>query len=137
MFNSKEIKKGSQIKADVIETIVGLNTEIEGSIISQGSLRVDGILKGDVSIKGNLIIGDKGSLEGGVTANNVVVAGQIIGNVTALEKIEINKTGKLVGDIFSKFVVIEEGSEFTGYCKMEKTNEKPPLLTEKTKSKKN
>lgn len=137
MFNSKEIKKGSQIKADVIETIVGLNTEIEGSIISQGSLRVDGILKGDVSIKGNLIIGDKGSLEGGVTANNVVVAGQIIGNVTALEKIEINKTGKVVGDIFSKFVVIEEGSEFTGYCKMEKTNEKPPLLTEKTKSKKN
>lgn len=133
MFNAKDIKKDSQIKPDVIETIIGLNTEMEGTISSQGSVRIDGKLQGDVNIKGNLIVGDHGFLEGGVTAKSVVIAGKIKGNVNAFEKIEINKNGKLIGDITSKYVIIEEGSEFTGYCKMDKAEDKPPLLNEKNK----
>jgi len=133
MFNAKDIKKDSQVKPDVIETIVGLNTEIEGIITSQGSVRIDGRLRGEVNIKGNLVVGDHGLLEGGVTAKSVVVAGQIKGNVNALEKIEINKNGKLIGDIVSKYVIIEEGSVFTGHCKMDKLDEQPPLLNEENK----
>lgn len=133
MFSSKDIKKENQVKPDVIETIIGLNSEVEGTVTSQGSLRIDGKLRGDVRINGNLIVGDQGFLEGGVTAKNVVVAGKITGNITALEKIEINKSGTLVGDIVSKFVVIEEGSQFTGHCKMEKAEEIPLVQNEKNK----
>ena len=133
MFGSKEGKKEAVVNADVIETIVGINSELEGSIFSQGSVRVDGKVKGDIDIKGNLIIGDQGTLLGNVKAKSVVVAGELKGNVLVLDKIEINKTGKLMGDIVSKFVVLEDGAEFTGHCKMERAVEKPALLKENNK----
>jgi len=133
MFGSKENKNDSQVNSDVIETIVGFNSEIEGSVISQGSLRVDGKLFGDVDIKGNLIVGEKGFLNGEVKAKSVVVAGEIKGNITTLEKIEINKSGKIFGDIVSKFVVIEDGASFNGHCKMEKPSGEPVMLKENNK----
>ena len=133
MFSAKDIKKEGQANADVIETIIGLNSEVEGNIVSQGSLRIDGKLRGDITVKGNLVVGDQGSLEGSVNAKNIVVAGRITGNVVALEKIEINKSGRLIGDIISKFVVIEEGSHFTGNCKMERKDDVIPLLSGKNK----
>ena len=133
MFGSKESKGMSEVNSEVIETIVGFNTEVEGSIVSQGSLRVDGKLHGNVNVKGNLIIGEKGLLKGDVVAKTVVVAGEINGNINALEKMEINKSGKVVGDIFSKFIVIEEGAHFTGHSKMGKLEEEKVLLKDNNK----
>jgi cytoskeletal protein CcmA (bactofilin family) len=133
MFGSKEAKKENIINAEVIETIIGLNSEIEGSVLSKGSVRIDGKLNGDVSIEGNLIVGDQGLLKGNVKAKNIMVAGELIGNVAAKEKIEINKSGKLSGDILSKFIVIEDGAQFTGHCKMETEESKTPLLKENNK----
>lgn len=133
MFGSKDAKKDSSINLDVIETIIGLNTEFEGSVVSRSSVRVDGRLRGDVKIDGNLVVGDKGLLEGNVVAKNIVVAGEIKGNVYASDKVEINKSAKLFGDIVSKFVVIEDGAEFTGHCKMERKEENTPLLVENNK----
>lgn len=133
MFGSKEAKKENTINSDVIETIIGLNSEVEGSVMSKGSVRVDGKLHGDVVIEGNLVVGDQGFLTGNVKAKNVVVAGELNGNVLAKEKIEINKVGRLNGDIISKFIVIEDGAKFTGHCKMEKEEQKTPLLKENNK----
>lgn len=126
MFSSKDSKKTAPINVDVVETIVGVNSEVTGNISSEGSIRVDGKLLGNVSTKGNLIIGEKGFLEGDTVAKNVVVAGNIVGNIRAIDKVEINKTGALEGDMVAKIVVIEDGAKFTGNCKME--NSAQPLL---------
>lgn len=134
MFSGKDIKKEVHSNSDVIETILGANSQIEGNLVSQGSLRVDGKMHGNVNLKGNLIVGEEGSLEGEVIAKNIVIAGKITGNIKALEKVEINKTGILLGDINSKFVVIEEGSHFTGNCKMELKETTLPLLNGKNKT---
>lgn len=133
MFSSKDGKKEKPVNPDLVETIIGFNSSIEGLVKTQGSVRVDGRLRGDVETQGSLIIGEKGSLEGNVIAKSVTVAGQLQGNVRVSEKIELNKTARLVGDIVSKFVVIEDGAEFTGHCKMDREPAQQNLLTEPNK----
>lgn len=133
MFSPKENKKEKVINTDLVETIIGFNTTIEGIVKTQGSVRVDGKLVGDIETQGNLIIGEKGFLKGNILAKTVTIAGEVYGNVSAGEKIELNKTARLLGDVTSKFVVIEDGAEFTGNCKMDRTQTQQNLLGQTAK----
>ena len=128
MFGSKDNKKAAPINVDVVETIIGANSEVAGNVISEGSIRIDGRHSGNITTKGNLIVGEKGALEGDTIAKNVVIAGKIKGNIKASDKIEINSTGMLEGDLTAKIVVIEDGANFTGNCRMEQSSQ--PLLNE-------
>ncbi len=133
MFSPKDNKKEKVINTDLVETIIGFNSTVEGLVKTQGSVRVDGKLIGDVETQGNLIVGEKGSLKGNVKAKTVTIAGEILGNISADEKIELNKTARLLGDIISKFVVIEDGAEFSGNCKMDRKENQQNLLGQPAK----
>ncbi len=126
MFGAKDQKKEGPVNLDVVETIIGANSEVTGDVSSAGSVRIDGKLLGTVQAKGNVIVGEKGLLEGNAFANNVVVAGKIKGNIKANQKVEINASGSLEGDMSAKTIVIEDGALFSGNCKME--SEEQPLL---------
>lgn len=132
MFGAKDQKKEPPINTDVVETIIGANSEINGDVTSAGSIRVDGKMFGTIRANGNIIIGEKGLLEGDATATNVVVAGKVKGNIKVSKKVEINSTGNLLGDMVAKTVVIEDGALFTGNCKMESTSQ--PLLKDGNKT---
>lgn len=132
MFGAKDQKKETPINTDVVETIIGANSEINGDVTSAGSIRVDGKMFGTVRANGNLIIGENGLLEGDAIAMNVVIAGKVKGNVKVSQKVEINGTGNHLGDIMAKTVVIEDGAQFTGHCKMESTSQ--ALLKDENKT---
>jgi len=94
---------------------IGKAVKIIGQIFSKEDLYVDGDLEGTVeALEHRLTIGPNGSLHAGIKAREVVALGTIQGNVEATERIEIRKDAKLVGDIKTARIIIEDGAYFKG-----------------------
>jgi cytoskeletal protein CcmA (bactofilin family) len=94
---------------------IGKAVKIVGQIFSKEDLYVDGDLEGTVeALEHRLTIGPNGSVHAGIKAREVVALGTIQGNVEATEKIEIRKDAKLVGDIKTARIIIEDGAYFKG-----------------------
>lgn len=111
------------------ETVIGANTSIVGTLKSDGNIRIDGTVEGDIEILGNLIIGETGRVIATLKAQNVHVSGAVKGEITAVEQLEISPTGKVWGDITTAALHIEPGGLFRGQSAMS-TNIDEPLLLE-------
>ena len=98
--------------------IISEGTTIKGDIIANGDIRIDGELFGNISVKGRLVVGPKGKIEGKIVCNNVEVSGFIKGKVTANELLNMKSTSKIEGDIIAGKLSVEPGSTFTGTCSM-------------------
>ena len=94
---------------------IGKAVRIVGQIHSKEDLYVDGDLEGSVeALEHKLTIGPNGTVKAGIKAREVVALGSITGNVEATEKIEIRKDARLVGDIRTARIIIEDGAYFKG-----------------------
>ena len=94
---------------------IGKAVKIVGQIFSKEDLYVDGDVEGTVeALEHKLTIGPNGTVHAAVKAREVVALGTIQGNVEATEKIEIRKDAKLVGDIRTARIIIEDGAYFKG-----------------------
>jgi len=95
--------------------VIGKSVMIKGQIFSREDLTIDGEIDGSVELhEHRLTVGPNGKLQAGVKAREVVVLGTIHGNVEASDKIDIRKDAKLVGDIKTARIVIEDGAYFKG-----------------------
>ena len=95
--------------------IIGKSVMIKGQIYSREDLTIDGEIDGSVELQEHrLTVGPHGKLQAGVKAREIVVLGTIHGNVEASDKIDIRKDAKLVGDIKTARIVIEDGAYFKG-----------------------
>lgn len=108
----------TRINTSYYDTVIGKNTSLEGNIACVGSVRVDGTVKGDIKISGNLLVGEQGLISGNVEALNVHLAGSINGNVHAFEVLKILSSARLSGDIKVKSFIADEGALFIGRCEM-------------------
>lgn len=115
MFNRKDTPGFEKV-----DTFLSRTTSITGKLTSEGTVRIDGRYSGELSIKGDLLIGEEGKVEADVEARNVMVSGELNGNVTASGRVEIVASGKLFGDITVAHLVIDEGAVFQGNCQMNK-----------------
>jgi cytoskeletal protein CcmA (bactofilin family) len=105
---------------------IGKAVKVNGQIISQEDLYVDGDVEGTVElVHHKLTIGPNGKVHAAVKAREVVVLGAIQGNVEASDKIEIRKDAKLVGDIKTARIIIEDGAYFKGSIDIVKPEPKP------------
>src|SRR5262245_1722908 len=94
---------------------IGKAVKVVGQIFSREDLFVDGEVEGTVeALEHKLTIGPNGNLKAGIKAREVVALGSVQGNVEATEKIEIRKDAKLVGDIRTARIIIEDGAYFKG-----------------------
>jgi cytoskeletal protein CcmA (bactofilin family) len=105
-------------QTDRFDTLIGANSNFEGKLTADGTIRIDGLFQGDIFAKGNVFIGEQGKVLGNITANDIFNAGNIEGNVTALGQLKITPTGKLFGDIHVTSFVVEEKAIFEGKCSM-------------------
>lgn len=108
-------KKNTEVK---INTLLGMGTELNGDFSAQGSVRIDGKIDGNVTVTGSLILGAGGTISGNVTANAVLIGGEVLGNIQATEKAELTSTGRVLGDIATRVIVIDENAVFQGRCNM-------------------
>jgi len=95
--------------------VIGKSVTIKGQIYSQEDLTIDGEMEGSVELKEHrLTVGPNGKIQAGIKAREIVVLGTIHGNVEASDKIDIRKEARLVGDIKTSRIVIEDGAYFKG-----------------------
>ncbi len=94
---------------------LGKNVTIKGQIFSREDLTIDGEVEGSVECQEHrLTIGPNARVQAGLKAREIVIHGSIQGNVDATDKIDIKKEAKLVGDIKTSRIVIEDGAYFKG-----------------------
>ncbi len=108
-----------------ITTIIGKNSVVDGNYQATGSVRLDGTIEGDVKISGNMIIGASGKIHGNLEAGSTVVGGEVIGNIIAPNKTELTATARVIGDIKTDLIVIDEKAIFQGKCDMNQVESKP------------
>jgi cytoskeletal protein CcmA (bactofilin family) len=103
-------------------SLLSKNVRIEGEIQGPENLHVEGYLKGAVELSGDIFIGNTGIVEADVEAKNIVIQGEVTGNVKAHQQLEIHPTGKLVGDCSAASIDIKEGAVFEGRSNMIKSS---------------
>ena len=106
-------------------SLISRNVKIEGEIRGEENLHIDGRIKGAVRINGDILIGNAGIVEAEIEAENVVIQGQVNGNVTARQQLEIWPSGKLFGDCMARSIDIKEGAVFEGRSNMLKSPATP------------
>lgn len=93
-------------------------TSIVGEVNSDSNIRIDGRIKGTVTAKGRVIVGQSGVIEGEVVCQSADVEGTVLGRVNCQDLLSLKATAKLQGDINTKKLAIEPGAVFTGNCSM-------------------
>ena len=100
-------------------TIIGAGAKLEGTVVSAGSLRVDGQVKGQINADGDVMLAPQSQVEADIKAQNVSVAGRFKGSIVVKGRTELNRGGRVDGTITSKTLVVEEGAIFQGQSIME------------------
>lgn len=113
-----------------LETIIGPSVKVKGNFNGQGNVRIEGSINGTLNTKGDIKIGDKANIQANLRAKNVFVSGKVKGTIKADEKIMLTPTAKVIGDIETKSLAIENGAIFTGKCVM---TEEPEKIEKNTK----
>ncbi|MBV9405665.1 MAG: polymer-forming cytoskeletal protein [Acidobacteriaceae bacterium] len=94
---------------------LGKNVTVKGQIFAREDLTIDGEVEGTVECQEHrLTIGPNARVQAGLKAREIIIHGSIQGNVDATDKIDIKKEAKLVGDIKTSRIVIEDGAYFKG-----------------------
>jgi cytoskeletal protein CcmA (bactofilin family) len=113
------VKKDS-ISEDV--SIISNGVRIDGNLVSRGNVRIDGSVTGNITVDGNLTVGEASQLNGEVKAKNVTMSGKLTGKIFAEEKLKLEAKSVLKGDLTTKYLVIEEGAYFEGNSQMNNLN---------------
>lgn len=111
--------------------LISKGTRIAGDIVSEGDIRIDGYLKGNIKSKGRLVVGESGAIEGEVECVNVEVAGKVKGKISAAELLTMKSTAMVSGEITTSKLSVEPGSLFSGTCRMGQATEKTVTETPK------
>ena len=105
---------------------IGKSVVIKGELTGSEDLTIEGHVEGRIDLKDNVLtIGPNGKIKAEVFAKSVVVLGEVTGNVTASEKVDIRDNGSVDGDIASPRVAIAEGAHFRGSIDMQRAGSKP------------
>lgn len=123
---------------DEINAFLGRDTEFEGKLSFTGAVRIDGKLSGEIFSSGTLIVGESAVIKAQIHIADMVISGEVHGDIFAEKKIEITVPGKLFGNIKTPKLVLEEGVIFEGNCKMkdlkEETNKDRAVSQKQTES---
>lgn len=100
------------------ETIVGATVKIEGDLVSEGDIKVDGLVSGKIKTSKNLYVGPMAKIEADVEAQNAILSGVVKGEIKVKEQLVVQETGKVDGNISCARLMIAEGAHFSGTCTM-------------------
>ena len=112
-------RKDGQMAENGEVTIVGAGARLEGNVVSAGSLRIDGQVKGQINADGDVTLSPQSQVEADIRAQNVSVAGRFHGNIVVKDRAHLAKGGRIDGNITSKTLVVEEGGVFHGQSIMD------------------
>ena len=100
-----------------LETIVGDGTHVSGQMSVKGTIRIDGIVEGDVHADW-VVVGETGKILGNTRSRGVVVGGSVEGNIEATETVELTGKASMTGEICAPKLTVSEGAVFNGRSRM-------------------
>ena len=118
-----------------IETVIGPNTNFKGRLISDGSVRIDGVCEeGVIETVGNIVVGLEGKVAADLVAENVSVSGVVTGNIRATGRLEILSTGKVWGDVDVGSFLLDDEGYFEGKLVIGETQAPPKFDSDPAES---
>ena len=99
------------------DTVLSASTILEGTLKSEGNIRLDGKFTGKLDITGNVLVGETAEINADIEARNISIAGAVRGNVTG-NKVQLLRTGQIWGDIKSNSLTTEDGAFIEGNIAM-------------------
>jgi cytoskeletal protein CcmA (bactofilin family) len=104
-------------KSQEIQALLGPQTAVEGSLKVDGTVRIDGRLKGSIASEGcTMIVGEKAVIEADISVHTVTVSGEVKGNVNASHRIQLCPTARVFGDLHAPEVLVDAGAVLDGRC---------------------
>lgn len=105
-------------------------SRVEGELRFRDTFRVDGQVTGKVISDGELMVGDSGSVDGEIAVAAVFISGTVKGHVRASRRVEVSAKGRVVAEIETPALIIEEGAFFEGRCSMQPRSQGNPAEVE-------
>jgi len=142
MFNKEESKNNNSTGSKTPTlNMVSEGTRIKGDIHSENDIRIAGFIDGQATSKGKVIINSNGHIEGNIEAKDADIAGKLDGEIFISGKLIIRQSAKINGDIHTKTLLVEEGAQIHGTCKMgvdgkKESPKRPEALKETEKTEK-
>jgi len=102
-----------------VTTLIGRGTEFKGTIDTQGSVRIEGLMEGQINAQGDIYVGEQSQVKADMIGKKIVVAGEVTGTIEAINGLEITSTGKVYGDVIGSQLVIAEGAIYKGKVNMD------------------
>jgi cytoskeletal protein CcmA (bactofilin family) len=99
-----------------IQTVLAPGTEFEGLLSFRGTARVDGKLSGDVVAEGCLVIGEGARVRARIEVDELIIAGELEGEIHARQRVELRETARVVGSLRSPRLTVAEGGILEGRC---------------------
>jgi len=103
---------------DII-AVLGKGSEFEGKLTFEGAVQIDGKFTGEVFSKGTLIVGENARMKAEIAVSNVVIRGDMAGNIRAHNCVELHAPGRLVGNIVTPSLYVQKGVIFEGNTLMD------------------
>jgi len=116
--NQRDMAKTNETHSPEQLNRIVSGTKIEGVIVSDSNIRIDGTVKGTITAKGRLVVGSTGSIEGEVICENADIEGSLKGTIAVNGILSLKSTARLECDITTKKLAIEPGAIFSGKCVM-------------------
>lgn len=112
MAKEKELKP-------MANTVIGSSIVIDGEISGDEQLTIQGTVKGKVAVSQNVVVESGATVEADIEGQTVTVSGNVTGNVTAREKLELRPDSKMVGNAKAPRIVVADGASFKGNVDMD------------------
>lgn len=108
-------KTSSPHTAEPSRTVLGPSINLRGELTGDEDLAIEGQFDGKIQLRDHcLTVGAQGQVKAEVQASRVIVQGAVTGNITARDRIEIRKSGRVLGDLIAPGISIEDGAYFKG-----------------------
>lgn len=119
MFNNnKQGKKVSTSTKSPAVNIISEGTKVTGNVHSPSDIRISGTVDGEARSKGKLIITEVGRVNGNITSSDADIAGKVEGEVKVANRLILRKNAVIDGNIHTKTLIVEEGAQINGACRM-------------------
>jgi cytoskeletal protein CcmA (bactofilin family) len=106
-------------KSGELNGFLDRGSSFKGELEFEDTMRIDGKFNGKIVSKNELIVGETAQIDGEIHVGRIAISGTVIGKITAEQRVEIHRNGKVYSDVKTPALIIEEGAIFQGNCAME------------------
>jgi cytoskeletal protein CcmA (bactofilin family) len=118
MFNDKNKNNTGGTAISNGATLIGAGTTLSGDLKSNGDLRIDGTVIGNITSAAKVIIGNSGNVEGDIQCNYADITGKVAGNIRAKEMLQLRGESVVTGNLYAGKLQVEPSATFNGQCHM-------------------